>query len=81
MSEMRLPPEHTAFVGDSDSDIALAKRVELAVAYNSDSEKLKAVCAHVLRHGQLINLAEILGLTAGGGEPAHVSNRPTKDRS
>lgn len=49
-----------SFIGDSESDVGLAKLVGLPVAYDSVSDRLIAVCKYVLRHGELYRLLEIL---------------------
>jgi len=60
MEEMGIHPSKVAFVGDSDSDIELAKIVELPIAYNSESEALIKACKVVLRYGELGKLRDIL---------------------
>jgi phosphoserine phosphatase len=50
----------TAFVGDSDSDVALASLVGLPVAYDSTSERLTRLCQHVLKYGELSRLKEFV---------------------
>jgi len=53
-------PEHAAAVGDTASDVALAKTVGLAVAYDSVSDELTRV-AHVrLRKGEIVRLIVVL---------------------
>jgi len=49
-----------AFVGDTDSDVSLAKIVSLAIAYNSTSRKLNKVCHYTLKYGDLPKLIHIL---------------------
>jgi phosphoserine phosphatase len=53
MSRLHINPTNAAFIGDSDSDICLARAVGLSVAYNSTSERLKQLCLYTLEYGQL----------------------------
>ena len=60
MEELGIPPSKVAFVGDSVSDIELAKIVDLPIAYNAQSEDLIEVCKVVLSYGELNKLREII---------------------
>ena len=60
MDELGVSPQATAFIGDSDSDVALAEAVALPVSYDPKSDRLVEVCRHVLRHGELICLADLV---------------------
>jgi phosphoserine phosphatase len=60
MAELGVPPEATAFVGESDSDVSLAETVALPIAYDPVSERLIKVCRHVLRYGELGRLPDLL---------------------
>jgi phosphoserine phosphatase len=53
-------PQCTAFVGDSDSDIDLAKVVYLPIAYNSKSVELNTVAKYSLAYGNLEGIINIL---------------------
>lgn len=53
-------PAMTIFVGDSDSDIPLAKVVRFSVAYDTESDELKEISKYVLEHGQLQELVKII---------------------
>jgi len=53
-------PVRTAFIGDSESDAALAAVVALPVAYDSDSDDLDRAAKHHLRHGDLAKLVEMI---------------------
>jgi phosphoserine phosphatase len=58
MVEMGIEPNQVMFIGDSDSDVELAKMVKIAVAYNSNSERLIKVCDLVLEYGKLMTLID-----------------------
>lgn len=60
MAAFDVVPERTVFIGDSDSDASLAELVGLAIAYDSDSPSLEAVSDHVIPHGDLLEVTEIL---------------------
>jgi len=62
MSALRVAPDKTACVGDSDSDADLAKVVSLTIAYDSRSEKLKTASTHVIRYGHIEDIIGILNL-------------------
>jgi HAD superfamily phosphoserine phosphatase-like hydrolase len=60
MDELGVPPDATAFVGDSNSDVALAETVRLPVAYDSTSKRLVQACCQVLKHGELPQLINFI---------------------
>jgi phosphoserine phosphatase len=60
MRELGVHADQTAMVGDSESDAELAALVGLAIAYDSDSDRLKTVAQHHLRRGELLQVREIL---------------------
>ena len=39
-----LTPEQTAFIGDNDNDIWIAKAAGLAIAFNCKSDALRSIC-------------------------------------
>lgn len=56
-----ITPDHAAAVGDSASDVGVARAVALPIAYNSRSPELLDVASHVLHYGDLLELADIVG--------------------
>jgi phosphoserine phosphatase len=60
MAKLGVPPDRTAFVGDGESDAALAAAVALPIAYDSDSPELDRAARHHLRHGELGRLIELI---------------------
>jgi phosphoserine phosphatase len=60
ISEMDSDLSHTAFIGDSDSDVELARLVGLSIAYNSRSQKMVDSCTYRLGYGELFRLPEIV---------------------
>jgi phosphoserine phosphatase len=64
MEQMGVEPLQTAFIGDTDSDVELARRVGLAVAYNSQSQRLIEVCDYALAYGELPKFIEIIQTSA-----------------
>ncbi len=60
MEELGVSSTATAYVGDSDSDVELAAAVALPVAYDTVSPRLRDVCQHVLNHGELPLLTNLL---------------------
>jgi phosphoserine phosphatase len=53
-------PDRTAFIGDSESDAALAGAVALSIAYDSDSDVLDRAAKHHLRRGELAKLVDLI---------------------
>lgn len=62
-------PTTTIFVGDSDSDISLAKVVGIPIAYNSESDELNKISKYTLAQGQLLELIEIIKSEMLAGSP------------
>lgn len=60
MEELGIHPSNVAFIGDTDSDIELAKIVNLPIAYNAQSQALIKVCKVILNYGELGKLRDIL---------------------
>lgn len=60
MDKFGTSPARTMFVGDSDSDAALANLVALGIAYNTKSESLLAACDHALETRSLVGVVAIL---------------------
>lgn len=60
LGELGVGAEHAAAIGDSEADVALAERVALPIAYDSSSERLTSVAGHVLTHGELYRVREIV---------------------
>ena len=60
LSRAGITPDRAAAVGDSGSDVGVARTVALSVAYNSKSPELLEVSSYVLGYGELPRLAEIL---------------------
>jgi len=60
MAKMGVDPSRVAFVGDSESDVGLAKKVALPIAYNSESKMLNRLCKYKLKYGELTKLIDIL---------------------
>lgn len=60
MESLGVAPEHTASVGDTDSDVETAESVGLAVAYDSVSPELDRVADVHLRKGELRRLTEVI---------------------
>jgi phosphoserine phosphatase len=52
--------QYTAFIGDSDSDIDLARVVSLPIAYNSKSKELNSIARYTLEYGKLKDITNIL---------------------
>lgn len=61
MQELGVDPAETAAIGDSDSDVPLAKIVGLPIAYDATSKQLDEVARVRLQHGELPRLREIIG--------------------
>jgi phosphoserine phosphatase len=60
MWRLKISSNDVAFIGDTNSDISLAKIVGLPISYNSTSEKLKNVCEFTLEYGELEKIIDIL---------------------
>lgn len=60
LSRAGITPDQAAAVGDSGSDVGVARTVALSVAYNSKSPELLEVASYVLGYGELPRLAEIV---------------------
>jgi phosphoserine phosphatase len=60
MSMFGTSPARTMFVGDSDSDAALANLVGLGIAYNTESKSLLAACDHAVEARSLVGVVAIL---------------------
>lgn len=60
MQQFKIESENVAFVGDTSSDISLAKLVGLPIAYNSQSEELNEVSKYSLKYGELEKVKNIL---------------------
>lgn len=60
MAELHAGPAETAAVGDSSSDVPLAERVALPIAYDSHSDRLDRLARHRLAHGELARLPQML---------------------
>lgn len=60
LAHMGVTPDHAAAVGDSVSDVAVARAVALSIAYNSDSPELLEAATYVLPYGDLPKLADIV---------------------
>jgi phosphoserine phosphatase len=60
MSMLGITPEESAYIGDTDSDVELARSVGLSIAYNTSSQKLLEVCDYVLYPGELDRVAGII---------------------
>jgi len=60
MWDFGVKPNNVAFIGDTDSDVNLAKIVGLPISYNSESKKLRRVCKINLDYGELEKVVNIL---------------------
>lgn len=60
IAQLGCTPDRTAFIGDSDSDAALAAAVALPIAYDSASEQLDRAARHHLRRGELAKLLDLI---------------------
>lgn len=60
MSQFGAARSQTAFIGDSDPDVELAKSVDVSIAYNSHSKRLLEVCNYSLEYGELYKLPRII---------------------
>lgn len=60
MWKFGIKPNNVAFIGDADSDVNLAKIVNLSISYNSKSKKLRNVCKFNLSYGELEKVVDIL---------------------
>ena len=50
----------TIYVGDTDTDVEIARIAGLSIAFNSDSEELKEVCDYVVDEADLNNVVRLL---------------------
>jgi phosphoserine phosphatase len=60
LSLVGVTPQRAAAVGDSRSDVGIARMVALSIAYDSRSPELLSVASCALPHGDLPKLAEIV---------------------
>ena len=62
---------HTAFIGDSESDVQLLELVGVGIAYNATSQALEDVAQYVVQRGELAEVIQILDgyRRPGGGAP------------
>jgi phosphoserine phosphatase len=70
LSLVGVTPQRAAAVGDSRSDVGVARIVALPVAYNSRSPELLSVASCALQYGDLPKLAEIMN-SYEPGRPLH----------
>ena len=68
MAEMDVAPERAAAVGDSRSDAAMFRVVGLGVAFRPSDPHAAEAADHVVRQGDLRDVARVL---RGGGEPRY----------
>lgn len=53
--------ETTAMIGDSASDVALARLVSLCISYDSNDLELLSECKYQVKKGEMLKVVELLG--------------------
>jgi phosphoserine phosphatase len=50
----------TAMIGDTESDVAIAKLASLSIAYNSEDRTLLEACKYRLAEGEISKVVDLL---------------------
>jgi phosphoserine phosphatase len=64
LANLHVPAGRAASIGDTGSDVPLARRVGMAIAYDSASADLDEAADYHLRHGQLTRLLSLVDRSA-----------------